>query len=59
MRQMPNLRYTERGRPHWRHRRRNRVENFGVWVALARFDLLATTKILTNLPVELIMFRFA
>lgn len=42
MRQMPNFRYTARGRPHIRHLRRRRVENFGGCNALARFDLLAT-----------------
>jgi hypothetical protein len=42
MRQMPNLRYTARGRPHSRQRFSRRVLNFGVLFALAIFDLLAT-----------------
>jgi len=42
MRQMPNLRYTARGRPQILQRRRSLVENFGVRFALAIFDLLAT-----------------
>jgi hypothetical protein len=41
MRQIPNFRYTARGRPQSRHRRFTRVENFGVFNALANFDLLA------------------
>jgi len=41
MRQIPNLRYTARGRPHNRHRRRSRVENFCGLSVLAIFDLLA------------------
>jgi hypothetical protein len=43
IRQMPNLRYTARGRPHSLHRRSDRVENFGFRSALAIFDLLAIT----------------
>jgi hypothetical protein len=39
---MPNFRYTARGRPHIWQRRTRRVENFGVSLALATFDLLAT-----------------
>ena len=42
MRQMPNLRYTARGRPHSLQRLSRRVLNFGVRFALAIFDLLAT-----------------
>jgi hypothetical protein len=42
MRQMPNLRYTARGRPHKRQRFSARELNFGVRLALAIFDLLAT-----------------
>jgi hypothetical protein len=42
MRQMPNLRYTARGRPHSRQRFSRRVLNFGVAFAFAIFDLLAT-----------------
>lgn len=42
MRQMPNLRYTARDRPHKRQRRFTRVENFGVRFARANLDLLAT-----------------
>ena len=41
MRQVPNLRYTARGRPHNMHRRTVRVENFGGRLAAAIFDLLA------------------
>jgi hypothetical protein len=41
MRQIPNFRYTARGRPQIRHRRTARVENFGFRSALAIFDLLA------------------
>ena len=41
MRQVPNLRYTARGRPHNMHRRTARVENLGVFFAAAIFDLLA------------------
>jgi len=41
MRQMPNFRYTARGRPQSRHRRTRRVENFGGRFAIAIFDLLA------------------
>jgi hypothetical protein len=41
MRQIPNLRYTARGRPHNRQRRTSRVENFGFRFAIAIFDLLA------------------
>lgn len=48
MRQMPNLRYTARGRPQSWHRRRSRVENFGGRFALAIFDLLATTNTLSE-----------
>jgi hypothetical protein len=43
IRQMPNFRYTARGRPHIWHRRRSRVENLGASLAFAIFDLLATT----------------
>jgi hypothetical protein len=42
MRQMPNLRYTARGRPHIWHRRFRRVEYFGSRFDIAIFDLLAT-----------------
>jgi hypothetical protein len=42
MRQMPNLRYTARGRPQSRQRFSWRELNFGVAFALAIFDLLAT-----------------
>lgn len=42
MRQMPNLRYTARGRPHSRQRHLCRVLNLGVLSDLAIFDLLAT-----------------
>jgi hypothetical protein len=42
MRQTPNLRYTARGRPHSLQRDSRRVENFGVRLAFAIFDLLAT-----------------
>jgi hypothetical protein len=42
MRQMPNLRYTARGRPHSRQRFSWRLLNFGVCFALAILDLLAT-----------------
>jgi hypothetical protein len=42
MRQMPNLRYTARGRPHRRQRFSARELNFGVRLAFAIFDLLAT-----------------
>ena len=42
MRQMPNLRYTARGRPHILHRNLRRVLNLGVCFDLAVFDLLAT-----------------
>ncbi len=42
MRQMPNLRYTARGRPHSRQRHLRRVLNLGVLSDLAIFDLLAT-----------------
>jgi hypothetical protein len=41
MRQIPNLRYTARGRPHSRQRRFSRVENLGGLAAMAIFDLLA------------------
>lgn len=41
MRQMPNLRYTARGRPQILQRFSRRVENFGSRLALAIFDLLA------------------
>ena len=41
IRQMPNFRYTARGRPQSRQRRTRRVENFGVRCAMAIFDLLA------------------
>jgi hypothetical protein len=42
IRHTPNLRYTARGRPHSRQRDSRRVENFGVRIAFAIFDLLAT-----------------
>jgi hypothetical protein len=42
IRQIPNLRYTARGRPQSRQRFSWRVLNFGVAFALAIFDLLAT-----------------
>src|SRR3954454_3641520 len=42
MRQMPNLRYTARGRPQSWHRRLRRVEYLGVSLAFAILDLLAT-----------------
>ena len=42
IRHTPNLRYTARGRPHNRQRDSRRVENFGVRIAFAIFDLLAT-----------------
>lgn len=42
IRQMPNLRYTARDRPHNLQRRFNRVANFGVSLAFAILDLLAT-----------------
>jgi hypothetical protein len=42
MRQMPNLRYTARGRPHSLQRFSRRVLNLGVALALAILDLLAT-----------------
>jgi hypothetical protein len=41
IRQVPNLRYTARGRPQSMHRRTSRVENFGGRLAAAIFDLLA------------------
>jgi hypothetical protein len=41
MRQVPNLRYTARGRPHNMHRLTARVLNFGGLLAAAIFDLLA------------------
>ena len=46
MRQILNLRYTARGRPHSSHRRSVRLLNFGVRFALAIFDLLATVETL-------------
>jgi hypothetical protein len=42
IRQMPNLRYTARGRPQSWQRRFNRVANLGARFALANLDLLAT-----------------
>ena len=42
IRQMPNLRYTARGRPHSWQRHSRRVLNLGTRFALAIFDLLAT-----------------
>ena len=42
IRQMPNLRYTARGRPHSWQRFSRRVLNFGTLFALAILDLLAT-----------------
>jgi hypothetical protein len=44
MRQIPNFRYTPRGRPHRPQRLSRRVVNFGTRSALAIFDLLATAK---------------
>ena len=41
MRQVPNLRYTARGRPQSMQRRTTRVENLGFRFAAAIFDLLA------------------
>ena len=41
MRQVPNLRYTARGRPQSMHRRTTRVEYLGFRFAAAIFDLLA------------------
>ncbi len=41
IRQVPNLRYTARGRPQSMHRCTFRVENFGGRFAAAIFDLLA------------------
>jgi hypothetical protein len=41
MRQVPNFRYTARGRPHSMQRCTWRVENFGGRFAAAIFDLLA------------------
>jgi hypothetical protein len=41
MRQMPNRRYTARGRPHNRQRRISRVENFGFCFALRILAKLA------------------
>jgi hypothetical protein len=49
MRQMPNLRYTARGRPHNLQRLFCRVLNFGVFCDLAIFDLLATELVLFQL----------
>jgi hypothetical protein len=43
IRQMPNLRYTARGRPHILQRRTMRVENFGVRADFAICPLVATT----------------
>jgi hypothetical protein len=42
IRQMPNLRYTARGRPQSLQRRTRRVENLGSRRAMAILDLLAT-----------------
>ena len=42
IRQIPNLRYTARGRPQNLQRFSCRVLNFGLRTALAIFDLLAT-----------------
>jgi hypothetical protein len=42
IRQMPNLRYTARGRPHNLQRFSRRVENFGSRLAFAILLLLAT-----------------
>ena len=44
IRQIPNLRYTARGRPHILQRRSRRTENLGSRFALAIFDFRATTK---------------
>lgn len=52
---MPNFRYTARGRPHSRQRFSQRVLNFGVFCALAIFDLLATDVVPLFLAVS---FRF-
>jgi len=41
IRQIPNFRYTARGRPQSRHRCSDRVEYLGFRIALAIFDLLA------------------
>ena len=41
IRQIPNLRYTARGRPQSPHRRSLREENFGVRSAFTIFALLA------------------
>ena len=43
IRQMPNLRYTARGRPHILQRRTMRVVNFGVRADFAICPLVATT----------------
>ena len=45
MRQMPNLRYTARGRPQSLQRELRRVENFGVIFAFAILDLLAIRRL--------------
>src|SRR6056297_490987 len=45
IRQRPNLRYTDRGRPQMLQRFSRRVENFGSRFALATFDLLATGRL--------------
>jgi hypothetical protein len=44
------LRYTARGRPHNLQRDTRRVENFGLLLALAIFDLLAIRHLHQNHP---------
>jgi hypothetical protein len=46
IRQIPNFRYTARGRPHSRQRHLRRVVNFGVCFILANLLLLATEEFL-------------
>ena len=55
IRQIPNLRYTARGRPQMRQRDSWRDEYFGVLSALAIFDLLATG---LTLPFRLSLRQF-
>jgi hypothetical protein len=58
MRQMPNLRYTARGRPHRPQRRSALDENLGSRFAFAIFDLLATVLyLLMFLMNELLMWE--
>ena len=52
IRQVPNLRYTARGRPHSMQRRTIRVENFGGRFAAAIFDLLAIWSSLSASPLQ-------